>query len=95
MKDRPAGPTALPGSLTRLELWERYALRSGLPAPAPLFYYVFALFKITGIIQQIYRRFVDGHTRDERFAGLDRRVRILGGQAARALDRGRIHALGA
>ena len=34
-------------------------------------------------------------TRDERFAGLDRRVRILGAQAARALDRGRIHALGA
>jgi aminoglycoside phosphotransferase (APT) family kinase protein len=95
MKDRPNGPTALPGSLSRLELWERYAQRSGRPAPAPLFYYVFALFKIAVIVQQIYRRFVDGHTRDERFAGLDRRVRILGGQAARALDRGRIHALGA
>jgi aminoglycoside phosphotransferase (APT) family kinase protein len=95
MKDRPNGPTALPGSLTRLELWERYAVRIGLPAPSPLFYYVFALFKIAVIVQQIFRRFVDGHTRDERFGGLDRRVRILGAQAARALDRGRIHALGA
>jgi aminoglycoside phosphotransferase (APT) family kinase protein len=94
LQERPNGPTAAPGSLTRLELCERYAQRSGRPVPSPLFYYVFALFKIAVIIQQIFKRFVDGHTRDERFAALDRRVRILGAQAARALDRGRIHGLG-
>lgn len=94
LRDRPSGPTALPGSLTRLEVVERYAARSGREVPSPLFYYVFALFKIAVILQQIYRRFVDGHTRDERFAALDRRVLALGGQAARALDRGRIHGLG-
>ena len=41
-----------------------------------------------------YRRYVDGHTRDPRFAGLGHMVRVLGTQAARALDRGRIHDLG-
>jgi aminoglycoside phosphotransferase (APT) family kinase protein len=93
VKDRPNGPTANPGSLTRIEVVERYAARSGRPVPSPLFYYVFGLFKIAVIIQQIYKRFVDGHTRDERFAALIHRVRIVGDHAARALDRGRIHGL--
>jgi hypothetical protein len=55
---------------------------------------VFALFKIAVIVQQIYRRWVDGHTRDARFGTLIGWVRVLAGQAARALERGRIHALG-
>ena len=59
-----------------------------------LFHYVFALFKLAVIIQQIYRRYVDGHTTDPRFASLGQMVRVLGTQAARALDRGRIHDLG-
>ena len=94
LRERPSGPTALPGNLTRLEVVERYAEQSGREVPAPLFYYAFALFKIAVIVQQIYRRFVDGHTRDERFGALDRRVRALGAQAARAVERGRIHGLG-
>lgn len=94
LKDRPAGPTAGAGSLTRLELLERYAARTGRPVPSPLFYYAFALFKNAVIVQQIYKRFVDGHTRDQRFGPLIHRVRSLGAQAERALDRGRIHGLG-
>ncbi len=95
IRARPAGPTALPGSLSRRELVERYEERSGRVVGSALFYYVFALFKVAVIVQQIHRRWVEGHTHDERFAALAGWVRAMGAQAARALDRGRIHGLGA
>jgi aminoglycoside phosphotransferase (APT) family kinase protein len=72
----------------------RYAARSGRAVDHALFHYVFALFKLAVIIQQIYRRYVDGHTRDPRFAPLIQLVRVLGTQTSRALERGRIHDLG-
>jgi aminoglycoside phosphotransferase (APT) family kinase protein len=88
------GPTHVPGSLSRRQVVARYAERSGRAVDDVLFHYVFALFKLAVIIQQIYRRYVDGHTRDPRFASLIDMVRVLGTQAARALERGRIHDLG-
>jgi aminoglycoside phosphotransferase (APT) family kinase protein len=90
----PFGPTALPGNLSRREIADRYAERSGRAAGPVLFGYVFALFKIAVIAQQIYKRFVDGYTHDPRFAAMIAGVRLLGAQAARAIERGRIHALG-
>jgi aminoglycoside phosphotransferase (APT) family kinase protein len=89
----PFGPTALPGNLSRRELVERYAQASGRRTGDMLFHYVFALFKIAVIAQQIYRRFRDGHTTDPRFAMLVLGVNILGAQAERAIDRGRLEAL--
>lgn len=94
VKARPAGPTFLPGSLSRRELVDRYSERTGRAIGSALFYYVFALFKIAVIVQQIYRRYVEGLTHDERFAALGQWVRAMGAQATRALDRGRIHGLG-
>ena len=94
LRARPSGPTFAPGSLSRAQVVERYEERSGRPVGSALFYYVFALFKIAAIVQQIYRRYVDGHTRDPRFAGLLGWVRVLGAQADRALERGRIDRLG-
>jgi aminoglycoside phosphotransferase (APT) family kinase protein len=88
------GPTHLPGSLSRRQVVARYAERSGRPVEDVLFHYVFALFKLAVIIQQIYRRYVDGHTRDPRFASLGQVVGVLGAQATRALERGRIDDLG-
>jgi aminoglycoside phosphotransferase (APT) family kinase protein len=82
------GPTALPGSLTRRELVGRYEERAGRTAPGVLFYYCFGLFKIAVIVQQIYARYVRGHTRDARFARLNDLVVVLGRQADRALDAG-------
>jgi aminoglycoside phosphotransferase (APT) family kinase protein len=84
------GPTALPGSLTRRELVERYAERSGRDVSGVLFCYCFGLFKIAVIVQQIYARYVRGHTHDARFAHLDGLVRVLSEQADRALNAGRI-----
>ena len=60
MRARPYGPTFLPGSLSRAQLVERYARRSGRDPSSILFYYVLALFKIAVILQQIYKRFVEG-----------------------------------
>jgi aminoglycoside phosphotransferase (APT) family kinase protein len=93
LKVRTYGPTFLPGSLSRREIVERYARRSGRGVEAVLFHYVFALFKIGVIVQQIYKRWVDGHTRDPRFADLIRSVRVLAGQAVRAIELGRIDQL--
>jgi aminoglycoside phosphotransferase (APT) family kinase protein len=94
LKAHAFGPTHLPGSLSRRQVVARYAERSGRPVDDLLFHYVFALFKLAVIIQQIYRRYVDGHTHDPRFASLVQMVRVLGTQTARALERGRIDDLG-
>lgn len=84
------GPTAISGSLTRQELVARYADRTGRDVSGMLFYYCFGLYKIAVIIQQIYARYVRGHTRDERFARLNERVAALGRQAVLAQENGRI-----
>ncbi len=91
---RPYGPTFLRGSLSRVQIVARYAQRTGRVPASVLFYYVFALFKIAVILQQIYKRFVEGKTRDPRFGTLLQSVRLLSAQAARAIDKGRIHGLG-
>jgi aminoglycoside phosphotransferase (APT) family kinase protein len=89
----PAGPTTLPGNLRRAEVVERYAAVSGRDVSNILFYYVYGLFKIAVIAQQIYYRYKQGLTKDERFAALIGAVRILGHTAAQALDKGRIDRL--
>jgi aminoglycoside phosphotransferase (APT) family kinase protein len=89
----PAGPTTLPGNLSRGEVVERYAARSGRDVSQILFYYVFGLFKIAVIAQQIYYRYQQGLTHDERFAALIGAVRILGRTAAQAMAKDRIDRL--
>jgi aminoglycoside phosphotransferase (APT) family kinase protein len=83
-----AGPTILPGSLSRRDLVERYAEATGRDVSRMLFYYVFGLFKIAVIAQQIYARYVRGVTRDPRFAGFNVLVEALGESAVRAIDSG-------
>ena len=94
LRTRAYGPTYLPGSLSRLQIVERYAERSGRAVGSILFYYVFALFKIAVIVQQIYKRYVEGSTSDPRFASLIHWVRVMAHQAERALEKGRIDRLG-
>jgi aminoglycoside phosphotransferase (APT) family kinase protein len=61
-------PTHEPGMMRRAELVEYYFERTGL-APTPFeFYYVYGLFRLAVIVQQIYYRFVLGQTRNPRFA---------------------------
>lgn len=69
--------THRPGYFTRDEILERYAARSSRDLSNIRFYEVFAVFKIAVVIQQIYYRYVNGQTRDERFATFDARVAYL------------------
>jgi aminoglycoside phosphotransferase (APT) family kinase protein len=49
-----------------------YAEKSGRKIDNLVFYYVFGLFKIAVIAQQIYYRFSKGWTTDPRFANLNK-----------------------
>lgn len=79
------GPTDVPGSYTRAEFAEHYARRAGRDLDAINFYYAFGLFKTAVVVQQIYVRYVRGHTSDPRFAGMIAGVRALADQAERAI----------
>lgn len=81
------GPTSARGSLTRVQLVQRYAARTGCDVRNMLFYYVFALFKTGVIVQQIYYRYHHGLTKDHRFASLLEVNRILLKTAVKAIQR--------
>lgn len=84
------GPTVYPGALSRHELAQRYAEKSGRDLSKLLFYYVFALFKTAVVVQQIYYRYKQGLTHDERFASMILGVHVLSETAVKAIDAGRI-----
>ncbi len=90
MRQAAFGPTALAGSLTRLELIERYQQQTGREVTNAVFCYCFGLYKLAVIVQQIYARFVRGHTQDPRFAELGRLVSLLGRQADNAINAGNL-----
>jgi len=87
------GLTALPGNLSRRDLVEYYARRSGRDVQDILFYFAYALLKIAVIVQQIYHRYRQGFTTDARFADLGSLVRACGVLAQRAIELKRIDAL--
>jgi aminoglycoside phosphotransferase (APT) family kinase protein len=66
--------TTEPGWMTRREIVERYAAKTGRDLSCVAFYETFALFKIAVVLQQIYIRYLKGQTHDERFKDFDRRV---------------------
>jgi aminoglycoside phosphotransferase (APT) family kinase protein len=89
------GPTNRPGNLTRVELAERWSRATGRDASNVLFYYAFALFKLAVVAQQLYKRWVDGLTKEERYAMMLEGVRAVASSALVAIDKGRIDRLGA
>ncbi|MGC2059535.1 MAG: phosphotransferase family protein [Candidatus Sulfotelmatobacter sp.] len=72
-----SAPTTLPGTLSRQQLIERYTAAMGMDHADMTFYLTFARFKVAVILQQIYYRYAQGLTQDERFAALPKRIRIL------------------
>lgn len=83
-------PTIAPGFITRREYVERYSERTGRTVENPVYYYVYGLFKLAVILQQIYYRYVRGYTRDERFAPLGETAKGLGQQACAAIASGKL-----
>ena len=87
------GPTDAPSSLSRMQLVERYAAKSGRPISGLVFYFAFALFKLAVVAQQLYQRFVRGLTAEPRYAMMIEGVRGLTRVAVQAVERDRIDVL--
>ncbi len=61
-------PTNAPGMLTRREVIEYYGAKTGWSVANFDFYEVYGLFRLMGIVQQIYKRFKEGNARNPVFA---------------------------
>ncbi len=69
--------TDKPGFWTRKEFIDYYAEKSGRDLSYMHWYMVFGYFKLAVILQQIYARWHNGQTKDERFATFNERVENL------------------
>ena len=78
--------TWLEGNLSRQEVVERYALKTGRDVSQILFYYVFGLYKNIVIMQQIYARWKAGISKDARFGKLIFGIEELQKMATKALN---------
>ncbi len=65
MRRQPSNAT---GMLTRQQIVDYYAKKSGIEITNFDFYYTYGIFRLAGIVQQIYYRFYHGQTKDKRFA---------------------------
>lgn len=62
-------PTHLPGMLTRKEVIDYYAGKTGYHVDDMSFYLIYGLFRLAVIVQQIYYRYHHGQTQNPAFAG--------------------------
>ena len=83
-------PTVMEGNPSRTEIVELYAQKSGRKINNLVFYYVYGLFKLAVIAQQIYYRYHKGLTSDERFANLNQATRLLCMMSWQAIQKKRI-----
>ena len=83
-------PTQHAGNLTRAEVVQRYAEQSGRNVDNVAFYYAYGAFKLGGVVQQIYKRWKLGHTKDSRFANLLYAVQACGAIAVNAIEKGAV-----
>lgn len=78
-------PTVFEGNPIRSEIAKMYLEKSGRTTDNLVFYYVFGLFKIAVIAQQIYFRFSKGWTTDQRFANLNKAAELCCKLALKAI----------
>ncbi len=90
MLSMPFHPRVLMENISRRELAETYAEKSGRDIEHILYFYVFGTFKIAVTAQQIYSRFAKGFTRDKRFANFNHFVHALGNIALTAIEKEKI-----
>lgn len=83
-------PSSYPGSFTRAQLVSRYAKATGRDVSSMPYYLAFARFKVGVILQQIYYRYQMGLTRDERFALLPEKIRVLMQAALESIEAGNL-----
>jgi len=78
-------PTIFEGNPIRSEIAQQYIQKSGRTTESLVFYYVFGLFKIAVIAQQIYYRYSKGWTTDPRFANLNKAAELCCKLALKAI----------
>ena len=83
-------PSAAPGMPSRREFADRYGDKTGTDVSDVHYYYVYGIWRLAVIIQQIHARYVRGQTQDERFATMNRSVEALGALARHKIDSGRL-----
>jgi len=81
-------PSNTPGFLTRRAAVERYGQRRGIDVSNVPYYYVFGIFKIAVVLQQIYYRYHVGQTKDQRFAPFEQGAEMLFWKAKEASETG-------
>ena len=86
-------PTTLPGNPARQQIVDLYGRLSDRDVSNIVFYFVYGLFKLAVIVQQIYARYRRGYSQDPRFAGLIHAVRACGLMATQAIKKNRIDRL--
>ncbi|MBF8730488.1 phosphotransferase family protein [Pseudomonas guariconensis] len=80
-------PSNAPGMLTRRQFVDYYAERAGIHLENFDYYYCYGLFRLAGIVQQIYYRFHHGQTQDKRFAQFIQMNRLLEHMALQVIDK--------
>ncbi len=93
MKSGLPSPTVMEGNPTRTEIVQQYALKSGRNIDNLVFYYVYGLFKIAVIAQQIYYRYKHGYTSDPKFAQLNKASELCCNTAWQAIQKNKIDGL--
>lgn len=95
--DDPAGmqmmvrqPSVAKGMMTRQEILNFYAARTGADVSNFQFYYVYGIWRLAVIIQQIYARYKGGFTQDERFKSYGMMVNGLGQLARYKIHTGKL-----
>jgi len=90
MKQGLPSPTVMEGNPSRTDIVQEYALKSGRSIENLVFYYVYGLFKIAVIAQQIYYRYKHGHTQDPKFANLNKASELCCNTAWQAIQKNKI-----
>ena len=76
--------------MSRIEIVNFYEKYSEIKVKDPVYFYVYGLFKIAIIAQQIYFRYHKGYTKDKRFSMLNLAVKSLAIMANQAIAKNRV-----
>ena len=90
LKKISLSPTTSSGNFSRAEILHYYEKYSELEVKDPVYYYVFGLFKISVIVQQIYFRYKSGYSKDKRFSNLIDVVKVCSLVAYQAIKKNKI-----
>lgn len=83
-------PSRDKGMMTRAEVLEFYSKRTGYDVSDMAYYYVYGIWRLAVIIQQLYYRYVDGSTQDPRFKDYGKMVMALAETAREKIRTGEI-----